>query len=180
MKNKVKYEPQRDEDSRTTEEGDEDKKFPYCLVWTPLPLITVILPFIGHLGICTSEGEIHDFAGSYTVNVDKMAFGAPTKYAKLDFANKDIWNGAIFEGDKRFKEEAHNLCCNNCHSHVAYVLNQAGYKGTQWNMFKVFCLISLKGQYVGFKGFAKTYAGFAIMILIFSILIYFLLAFDII
>jgi hypothetical protein len=24
--------------------------FPFCLVWTPIPLITWIMPFIGHMG----------------------------------------------------------------------------------------------------------------------------------
>ncbi len=28
-------------------------RFPYCIVWTPLPLISWILPIIGHAGICT-------------------------------------------------------------------------------------------------------------------------------
>jgi hypothetical protein len=28
-------------------------KYPYCIVWTPLPLISWFLPFIGHTGICT-------------------------------------------------------------------------------------------------------------------------------
>lgn len=28
-------------------------RFPYSIVWTPLPLITSILPMIGHTGICT-------------------------------------------------------------------------------------------------------------------------------
>jgi len=55
-------------------------RFPYCIVWTPLPLISWFLPFIGHTGICTAEGVIHDFAGSYYVSVDDFAFGNPHKY----------------------------------------------------------------------------------------------------
>jgi len=43
--------------------------FPFCIVWCPLPVLTWLLPFIGHLGIVTSEGIIHDFAGPYHVNV---------------------------------------------------------------------------------------------------------------
>ena len=27
-------------------------RFPYCIVWTPLPYISWFLPFIGHTGIC--------------------------------------------------------------------------------------------------------------------------------
>jgi len=28
-------------------------KYPYCIVWTPLPIISWFLPFIGHTGICS-------------------------------------------------------------------------------------------------------------------------------
>ncbi len=31
----------------------ERNRFPFCLVWTPLPLISWFLPMIGHTGICT-------------------------------------------------------------------------------------------------------------------------------
>ena len=51
------------------------KRFPYCIVWTPLPLITSLIPCIGHTGICTSEGIAHDFAGSYAIGVDDLEIG---------------------------------------------------------------------------------------------------------
>lgn len=44
-------------------------RYPCCLVWTPLPLITWLIPFIGHVGICTVNGIIRDFAGPYFVSV---------------------------------------------------------------------------------------------------------------
>jgi hypothetical protein len=28
-------------------------RYPFCIVWTPLPLISWIIPIIGHTGICT-------------------------------------------------------------------------------------------------------------------------------
>lgn len=43
-------------------------RYPFCLVWTPIPLLTWIFPFIGHLGIATSQGVIRDFAGEYRFN----------------------------------------------------------------------------------------------------------------
>lgn len=36
------------EDDKINPEND---RFPYCIVWTALPLITWIIPFIGHTGI---------------------------------------------------------------------------------------------------------------------------------
>jgi hypothetical protein len=28
-------------------------RYPFCIVWTPLPLISWFIPIIGHTGICT-------------------------------------------------------------------------------------------------------------------------------
>ena len=30
----------------------QTQRYPYCLVWTPLPLISWIIPIIGHTGVC--------------------------------------------------------------------------------------------------------------------------------
>ena len=72
-------------------------RFPFCIVWTPLPLISWIFPFIGHTGICTSDGVIHDFAGPYYVSVDDMAFGEPHKYVplRIEKGREAEWDHAI-------------------------------------------------------------------------------------
>ena len=31
-------------------------RFPFCLVWSPIPLLTWFVPFIGHLGLADSKG----------------------------------------------------------------------------------------------------------------------------
>lgn len=62
----------------------ERDRFPFCIVWTPIPILTWLFPIIGHMGIATSSGVIRDFAGPYFVSEDNMAFGRPTKYWKLD------------------------------------------------------------------------------------------------
>ncbi|KAK8719868.1 hypothetical protein OTU49_013724, partial [Cherax quadricarinatus] len=59
-------------------------RYPCCIVWTPLPLLTWFIPFIGHVGIAYTSGVIRDFAGPYFVSEDDMAFGWPTKYWPLD------------------------------------------------------------------------------------------------
>lgn len=59
-------------------------KFPCCLVWTPLPVVSWLAPFIGHVGICREDGAILDFSGSNFVNVDDFAFGAVARYLQLD------------------------------------------------------------------------------------------------
>jgi hypothetical protein len=150
------------------DDGEIDMKtnrYPYCLVWTPLPLITALFPFIGHTGICTSEGIIHDFSGSCCVTVDDMAFGNPTKYVRLEVPNKTSWNSHIESGDEMYRTQDHNLFCNNCHSHCAYVLNQAGYQKGGWNMVNIAFLLVCKGKYTSFSGFIKTYIWFGLIIM---------------
>lgn len=62
----------------------KNAKFPCCLVWTPLPVVSWLAPFIGHVGICREDGAILDFAGSNFVNVDDFSFGAVARYLQLD------------------------------------------------------------------------------------------------
>ena len=148
--------------------------FPYCIVWTPIPLITYIFPSIGHTGIGTSSGIIHDFAGSFFVSVDDFAFGKPTKYIKLNLTEQERynWDRAIEKGDNKYNMEEHNIFINNCHSHVAYVLNQLNYKGkNNYNMVSIWWMLIAKGKYVSFCGFFKTYIGFLIIILIILIVV---------
>jgi hypothetical protein len=57
-------------------------KFPFCLVWVPLPIVAWLVPFVGHVGICREDGVILDFAGN--INIDNLAFGATAKYVRLD------------------------------------------------------------------------------------------------
>jgi transmembrane protein 222 len=74
--------------------------YPYCILWSPLPPITWILPFIGHTGIADSQGVIHDFAGPYHIGVGNMAFGAPTRYIQLnpELCKEFGWDDGLHEG----------------------------------------------------------------------------------
>ena len=75
----------------------DNSSFPFCIVWTPIPFLTWLFPLIGHVGICTSTGEIHDFAGSYRINIDKFAFGDPVKYVEIQVpqCDRDLWDEAV-------------------------------------------------------------------------------------
>lgn len=42
---------------------------PNSVLWAPLPVISWLLPGVGHVAVSDSHGNIHDFAGSYLVNV---------------------------------------------------------------------------------------------------------------
>ncbi|KAI5079805.1 hypothetical protein GOP47_0005284 [Adiantum capillus-veneris] len=59
-------------------------RFPRSIVWTPLPIVSWLAPFLGHVGVCREDGIIVDFAGSYYVNIDSFAFGAAARFVHLD------------------------------------------------------------------------------------------------
>ena len=146
----------------------KNDRYPYCIVWTPIPLITYLIPSIGHTGICTSSGIIHDFAGSYSISIDNFSFGNVTKYIQLNLTKEEqkVWDDAIIKADEIYSNEEHNLCLNNCHSHVAYALNLINYKGyNKYTMVHIWWMLILKGKYTGFLGFFKSYIGFIIICL---------------
>lgn len=108
-------------------------RYPHCIVWTPLPLITWIFPFIGHMGIADSRGVIHDFAAPYQVNEEHMAFGNPTRYLQLSpQKSKRKWDDGIKHADSVYCKRMHNLVWDNCHNHVAEALNFIEYDGPAW------------------------------------------------
>ncbi|KTF77219.1 hypothetical protein cypCar_00043561 [Cyprinus carpio] len=84
-------------------------RYPYCIVWTPIPVLSWLFPFIGHMGICTSSGVIRDFAGPYFVSEDNMAFGRPTKYWMLDVSKvyasgSNAWDTAVHNASEEYKQ----------------------------------------------------------------------------
>lgn len=67
--------------------GEVDQKgtrFPCCIVWTPLPVVSWLAPYIGHVGIAREDGTVMDFAGSNFVSVDDLAYGSAARYLQLD------------------------------------------------------------------------------------------------
>ncbi|BHF80584.1 hypothetical protein SprV_0702371200 [Sparganum proliferum] len=133
-----------------------------CLNW--------IFPPIGHVGIADSKGIIYDFAGPYYIGEDNMAFGWPTKYHQIDLSlvgDTDTWDRGVWEANAEYKQRVHNLCCDNCHSHVAYAFNSMHYNGkSNWNMYSVWWFIFIHGKYTNFGGFLRTWLPFLILLTI--------------
>merc|ERR1712238_54979 len=126
-------------------------------------------------GISDSTGRSHDFQGPYYVGSDqsyplpRMAFGYPTRYLQLQLPidnggewivaetrNKadtatisERWDEAIQEANGIYQQRMHNICCDNCHSHVAKALNIMEYKGRHdWDMIKLCFLLFCYGSFV--------------------------------
>ncbi|XP_032824062.1 transmembrane protein 222 [Petromyzon marinus] len=145
-------------------------RFPFCVVWTPIPCLSWFVPFIGHMGIAMSSGVIRDFAGPYYVSEDNMAFGNPTRYwmlepSKIGVSHPNAWDKAISEASEEYKHRMHNLCCDNCHSHVAMALNLMRYGGRDdWGMVRLCVLMLVRGRHVSMWGFLKTWLPFTLMV----------------
>merc|ERR1712127_4117 len=132
----------------------EKSRFPYCIVWTPLPIITWFLPFIGHMGIAYSNGVIRDFAGPYHVSEDNMAFGKPTRILKLDpkkvkSTDGTSYDSAVNKASEIYKGRMHNIFCDNCHSHVATAMDFMRYDDkSDWNMVRLCFMMVFQGNWV--------------------------------
>jgi hypothetical protein len=60
----------------------------FTILWSPLPVVTWIIPIIGHLGIADSNGIASDFQGPYYVgDRGRMAFGEPTRALKINISD---------------------------------------------------------------------------------------------
>ena len=85
-----------------------------------------MLPFIGHMGIATSAGTIRDFAGSYFVSDDNMAFGSPTKYIQLEInrvpGGVSAWDRSVHEASEEYKTHTVYTTMNFYYHSVFYLL----------------------------------------------------------
>lgn len=161
----------------------------YAIVWSPLPPITWIFPFIGHTGISTSTGVVSDFRGPYYVGTDgKMAFGNPTRYIPLISmkqpnvnSSAEIqrqWDEAIQVANMEYDTRNHNICCDNCHSHVAYALNHMSISSnddtidihrlltnkTKFGMVKIATIMFFRGTFTSYTAILQQFLPFAIVV----------------
>ncbi|GJP34026.1 hypothetical protein CLOM_g18507 [Closterium sp. NIES-68] len=165
-------------------------KFPYCLVWTPLPVIAWLVPFIGHLGICREDGTILDFAGSYFVCVDNFAFGAASRYLQLDpakaclpsnlsehicstpffhadYGTSQGWDQALAATVRTYQHAFYNIFTSNCHSFVACCLNRMAYKSrANWNVVELAALMFLHAKWVSNRAIIAAFAPFVVVMVL--------------
>lgn len=155
-------------------------RYPYCIVWTPIPLITWLLPFIGHMGIATSQGIIHDFAGPYYISVDDFAFGKPTRYLPLESClnseQLSRYDSVIKNGAKCYRSKMYNFFCHNCHHFTVHCLNDLKFRRNRTiGIIEIAFLMFIYGKYVnGPIGFVKTWLPFLIvfgLVCIFSVVV---------
>ena len=120
-----------------------------------------------------SDGIIHDFAGPYTIGIDDLAFGETHKYVLLEIDDSQRYDQSLIKADKIYEGQMHNICCNNCHSHVARVLNKYQYRGkSNYTMVDVWWLTISQSKYVSWGHIIKSYIGFIIIMALMSFLFF--------
>ncbi|KAF8388830.1 hypothetical protein HHK36_025510 [Tetracentron sinense] len=163
----------------------KNAKFPCCIVWTPLPVVSWLAPFIGHVGICREDGTVVDFSGSNFVSIDDFAYGVVARYLQLnreqccfppnlsghtckqgyrhmEHGSAITWDDALGLGMHHFEHKSYNLFTCNSHLFVANCMNRFCYGGSLgWNMVNVAALILLKGQWMDSMSIVRSFFPFA-------------------
>lgn len=154
--------------------------YPFCIVWCPIPLLSWLLPFVGHIAVCDSQGRIYDFQGSYRIGQDRMLFGNPVKYWDVsrdyvpsfydpglydapdreDAVRREIaaYDAAVASATTHFRQgEIYNFFTNNCHAFVAASMNEQQLKKSHMGMVSVAIGMALHGRYVSFSRFMQAH-----------------------
>ncbi|KAK7307509.1 hypothetical protein VNO77_40639 [Canavalia gladiata] len=162
-------------------------RFPCSVVWSPLPVISWFIPFIGHVGICREDGVILDFAGPNFVCVDNFSFGAATRHIQIpqekcciplgqsvysgeeyymqDETRGDLrtWDDAIRKSTQEFQHRSYNLFTCNCHSFVANNLNRLGFLSGGWNVVNLAIFILFNGHWVSKASMLRSILPFVVV-----------------
>ncbi|KAJ7944218.1 Protein REVERSION-TO-ETHYLENE SENSITIVITY1 [Quillaja saponaria] len=173
--------------SQTLQIDHRRARFPCCIVWTPLPAISWLVPFIGHIGICREDGVILDFAGPNFVCVDNFAFGAATRYLQISKAKCHInshqsgydmenqhsqdelggeactWDDVLRKSTQEFQHRSYNIFTCNCHSFVANNLNRLGFRSGGWNVVNLAAFIFLNGNWVSKASMVGSFLPFVVV-----------------
>ncbi|KAM0932478.1 hypothetical protein DsansV1_C44g0240421 [Dioscorea sansibarensis] len=171
-------------------DGVDPKKarFPCCVVWTPLPVVSWLAPYIGHLGICREDGAVVDFAGSNIVSIDNFAYGKVARYLQLDReqccfplniakhtceqayqhaerGTATSWDNALQANMQQFQHKCYNLFTCNCHSFVANCMNRLCYnRSLGWNMINLAALVLWRGKWVDGMSVFRSFFPFTIVL----------------
>ncbi|TYI01479.1 hypothetical protein ES332_A11G203400v1 [Gossypium tomentosum] len=140
------------------------ERFPYCIVWTPLPITSWLIPFIGHIGICREDGVILDFAGPSCVSIDDFAFGAVARYIQI---NKDkecsiSYHSSALKGDQEYQHDdlREALTWDDA---LEKGIQELGFHSGGWNVVNLAVLIFINGRWVNKTAVLRSYLPFVVV-----------------
>ncbi|KAI7737313.1 hypothetical protein M8C21_031411 [Ambrosia artemisiifolia] len=164
-------------------------RFPCCIVWTPLPVISWLLPFVGHVGVGREDGVIVDFAGPNFVSVDNFTFGPVARYLQITkekcftpqhpsgaYRTEEeyrlvesgrshySWDDALKKTTQEYQKQTYSVLTCNCHSFLANHLNRLESQASGWNVVNVAALIMFKGKWVDTPSMVRSYLPFMVVL----------------
>ena len=75
------------------------------------------------------------------------------------------WDAAIAQGCDCYSKRMHNICFDNCHSHVSKCLNVMAYDSKRsYGMVELAGWFFFKGNYVSVNAFIMTFLPFSILV----------------
>lgn len=170
--------------------------YPFCVVWTPIPFLSWMIPIIGHIGICDSQGRVYDFQGDFSIGSGHMLFGSPVKYWDVSkifvpsfykniAADDDVevrkslidgevamYDTAVANAVARFRRgERYRFFTNNCHSFVAAGLNGQHLSPGTFDIVTVCFAMMRHGKYVSTSLFFLAHGPFFLFLIILLLLV---------
>ena len=87
----------------------------------------------------------------------------------MSLGGAEQWDKAVMDANREYRTRMHNICCDNCHSHVAYALNSMnisafGFKS--WDMVKLCLLIFFRGRFLSWFGFLAQFLPFGVFVMV--------------
>ena len=150
-----------------------------AVVWCPIPLITWVFPFVGHVGLAYANGATSEFAGDFTVldnAVGTLMFGRQARYCAVARPN-DVpaasWDELVTAWDQQigktavvFSQENYSFITNNSHAMVCHALNafqrQTGVgleraAVRDWNVVRLAAHVFFYGRHISVYHAARTW-----------------------
>jgi len=111
-----------------------------------------------HYSSCSDSRNENDFANILdTIMEDNLTFGRTSRYIQCINASEATesfakdWDEAIGLANRVYSNRMHNLCWDNCHSHVKNVLNRIKFRDfNHWNMGILAVWMFFAGKFVRF------------------------------
>lgn len=86
---------------------------------------------------------------------------------EVSYAGGAVYDRAVDEATSIYAGRTHNLVVDNCHSHVATVLNLLRYDGhSNWNQVRVFWMVWTKGKWTSKRQAVVVFLPFFVLVAI--------------
>lgn len=79
------------------------------------------------------------------------------------------WDSAIREANDIYSGRMHNICCDNCHSHVCVALDRMSleaYGIRKWNMVKLCFVVFFTARFLSVSAFLVQFLPFVTIVFI--------------